>query len=297
MGYVDEGYATENGQILTISCIDFHTSHIGHIAPMHYHNYIEILYGNSCDCVVYISEKCYDFRSGDLCFINTKQPHFLISKTAPTSYFVIKFSPSILSYNEQNLSELKYILPVLSANEEFSAVIKKDALQSAKIKKIIADTYNEWFNSNICREFVLRGQILQLFSELMRAWDINHSFFLEPTPTDSTSYDILKAVPYITENYAGVTEKDVADHCKISYSYFSHLFKKFFGCSFSKYLTITRLEAAKRRLLVTNDSITTIAHEVGFSSSSHFISAFKQNFNTTPLAFRKQANMLVPDDK
>lgn len=287
----NEGYALQDNYKLSISCIDFHTSHIGCIAAMHYHDYIEILYGNNCDCVVYVNEKCFNFRSGDLCFINTKQPHLIINNSAPATYFVIKFSPSILSCDDQNFAELKYTLPVVTANKNFNAVVKKSDLEFARIKKIISTIYYEWFNDNICRDFVLRSQILLLFSELMRKWDRNE--FSQNFSFNGISSDVAKAIPYIIENYATATETEVASYCKISYSYFSHLFKEVFGCSFSKYLTNTRLEVAKRRLLTTNDSITSIAHEVGFSSSSHLISAFKKAFDTTPLNFRKQISFLI----
>jgi len=65
----------------------------------------------------------------------------------------------------------------------------------------------------------------------------------------------------------------------------SQLFRKFralTGMSPSDFIRVTRLRKAALLLLKENAPVSQVAEEVGFTSTSHFISAFKKLFGTTP---------------
>jgi AraC family transcriptional regulator len=61
------------------------------------------------------------------------------------------------------------------------------------------------------------------------------------------------------------------------------------GCSISDHLVELRIEAAKRRLASSQESIKTIAAAVGFASQSSFTFAFRRETGSTPNEFRKRA--------
>ncbi len=62
------------------------------------------------------------------------------------------------------------------------------------------------------------------------------------------------------------------------------------GCTFPQYITLYRLEAAKEILHTDKDqSILSIAFQVGFKSKSSFNASFKKEFNMTPTEFRNHA--------
>ena len=103
------------------------------------------------------------------------------------------------------------------------------------------------------------------------------------------SPDIKKAILYTMEHYQTVTEKEVADLCGLSYHYFSHLFRRTAGRSFSDYLSSLRISEAEKMLLSTEKSITDIAVETGFSTTSYFISRFRMEKGVTPARYRKNA--------
>ena len=46
---------------------------------------------------------------------------------------------------------------------------------------------------------------------------------------------------------------------------------------------------AARLLLVSNDPVNCIAHDVGFEDSNHFIRVFRQAFGMTPNQYRKRS--------
>ncbi|CAM4296416.1 hypothetical protein BAMA_07475 [Bacillus manliponensis] len=65
-------------------------------------------------------------------------------------------------------------------------------------------------------------------------------------------------------------------------------FKQLVGCTVYQYIKKKRLKKAAQLLQTTDDSITKIANEVGYSNPSKFTSAFKAMMFETPLQYRKK---------
>lgn len=93
-----------------------------------------------------------------------------------------------------------------------------------------------------------------------------------------------KAIVYIHRNFKeSISAYDVAKYIDLSVNYFSTLFKKKTGQSFSAYISDLRLNYARN--LIESKHVTKvseIADMVGFYSDSYFIRAFKRKFKTTP---------------
>ncbi|KRF04182.1 hypothetical protein ASG89_22670 [Paenibacillus sp. Soil766] len=79
----------------------------------------------------------------------------------------------------------------------------------------------------------------------------------------------------------------VAAQVHLNPNYFSNLFKKQTGESFSGYLTKLRTDKAKMLLTNTDMKITEIAEAVGYADSNYFATAFKQSVAHTPSEYRK----------
>ena len=59
------------------------------------------------------------------------------------------------------------------------------------------------------------------------------------------------------------------------------------GYSTMEYVLAVRLTMAQERLVEMDQPVTEIAHELGFSSSQHFASAFRQRVGMSPSEFRR----------
>ena len=93
---------------------------------------------------------------------------------------------------------------------------------------------------------------------------------------------------YIKDNYnKNFKPEELATTIGYSYHYFRHLFKEQYGITLKQYVIELRIKHAKELLQETSQSISQIAGECGFSSTSRFISMFKQHVGESPLAFRK----------
>lgn len=286
---MDEGFFLKNGQKSSAHCLRQTHNRTGRYSSIHYHNYIEILYAIDCDAKVWINEKNYTFKSGDICFINPFEAHYVFSERELNDYFVIKFLPEVLSYDGQTASEIKYLFPIMGKFQNFDHVIKKHELKNKNIEFIMNNILKEWNEEKNGYEFLIRGQILQLFCYIVRIWEKKSDKKIFSSIDNEIVKNIHNAVNYTIENFDSVTEREVAELAHMSYSYFSRSFKNVMGKKFTKFLNEIKIDAAKRLLLTTNKTVTEISMETGFSSSSHFISNFYKSVGTTPLAYRKNA--------
>ena len=71
----------------------------------------------------------------------------------------------------------------------------------------------------------------------------------------------------------------------------SRLMKQYMNTTIHEYITALKLDSAYRDLLLTNKSIEEIAEDAGYSSVSHFNKIFKNKFNQTPAALRKNCGI------
>ena len=79
----------------------------------------------------------------------------------------------------------------------------------------------------------------------------------------------------------------IANIVHLNPSYFSSIFKKEVGVSFSNYLNKIRIEQSKLLLKNTDSSIVEIALEVGFEDQSYFSKVFKNLTKMTPKQYRQ----------
>ena len=74
----------------------------------------------------------------------------------------------------------------------------------------------------------------------------------------------------------------VAREVHLSESYFSTLFKKRCGTSFTEYLNAVRIEESKRLLAQGDLNVTEAAVRVGFASQSYFSKVFRRVTGMSP---------------
>lgn len=97
-----------------------------------------------------------------------------------------------------------------------------------------------------------------------------------------------RIVNFLRDNHIGVTTSMLAEKFHYSSSHISHLFKQNSGMSVNEYCNKLKLNDAQKLICNTSLTVTEIAHTLGFSDVSSFISMFKKFYKTTPLAMRKQ---------
>lgn len=97
------------------------------------------------------------------------------------------------------------------------------------------------------------------------------------------------AKTYIQQHYRhNLQLAEVANRYSMNYSYFSSLFKKETGMTFTAFLTKIRMEEACRLLRDPTQRVKEIAESVGYDNAHHFSRAFKNVYSYSPNQFRSE---------
>ncbi len=248
----------------------------------HYHNYIEVLYALDTDGYVWINGEKLRYDSGTLMIINPKEPHAL-TFDASSHHLCVQFSPHILYSDEKSFYEFKYVAPFL-LEDAHQYIFKTEDISAVDTRELMVEILEEWKKKGTAYELAVRSNILKLFYGIFRYWEEKKILHYENDMNDT----MKKALAYVSENFVTLTQKEVAEHCNISYQYLSRMFKNTMGKGFNEYITFLRLREAEKLLLSSDKDITQIALECGFSASSYFIELFRKNKGITPKQFRSK---------
>ncbi|GHU65933.1 hypothetical protein AGMMS49983_14570 [Clostridia bacterium] len=123
---------------------------------------------------------------------------------------------------------------------------------------------------------LLRDAILNTFIEMLKC------------RMEQNAKPVMSAKQYIREHFSEtLTLEQIAAKEGFNASYFSTLFKKETGKTFSEYLHDVRMEEAKNLLRNTNMPIALICTSVGYSDLKHFTGSFKKTTGVKPREYRK----------
>lgn len=111
---------------------------------------------------------------------------------------------------------------------------------------------------------------------------------------------IRKALQYVQEHYQEeITVKQLAEQTGYSIYYFCRLFKEITALTPVQYAMRYRLERAKDRLLLSDETAETVMLQSGFHHYGHFWKAFKAVYGSAPGDYRKQhlSEEAIPEDQ
>ncbi len=115
-------------------------------------------------------------------------------------------------------------------------------------------------------------------------------------PRIERQYFVEEALKYINEHFKErLTLESVASKVFVNPKYFSHVFKREMGISFTEYVIGLKIEHACKLLETTNYHAYRISIECGFSDPSYFNRVFCAQMNMTPQTYRKYAGSLRSD--
>lgn len=105
----------------------------------------------------------------------------------------------------------------------------------------------------------------------------------------SGAYFVRDILTYLNENYASrITLHQLSQEFHISAAHISHEFTRVYGVSPINYVIARRMNEAAWLLLHTQDTLVSIARQVGYDNASHFAKLFCKRMGLPPLEFREK---------
>lgn len=124
--------------------------------------------------------------------------------------------------------------------------------------------------------------LLQLIHKMVEEAFVEHS-------NKRPQVSIHVAKEYIESHLSSdIAAEEVANYLNISVSYFSTLFKQYYGVTFIEFVTQARIERAKALLTMTKKSISEIAKTVGYTERRYFNKVFQKRVGMLPSEYRER---------
>ncbi|MCA0118594.1 MULTISPECIES: helix-turn-helix domain-containing protein [Bacillus] len=263
----------------------YHTKirdHMSGYIPLHWHDEFQFVFILEGEAEFHINEKILNIQQGDGVFINSGCLHMAKDANGTTcTYICLNVSPHFITTNELFTT---FVHPYMHASQTpFILFNRKDGWPN-QIYQCIQIIQRLIEQTPAYYELELNIQLITIWKCLLQ-----NRFQL--------TYDVRKhdrnermkhMLNWIHEHYhEKVLLQDIAREGQLSRSeccrYFNDILKK----SPIHYVNEYRIQQSLILLQKTDLNITEIAYQVGFSSTSYFISIFKRIKNTTPLSYRK----------
>ena len=152
-----------------------------------------------------------------------------------------------------------------------------------KVYKDIFVKLVDSFTNN--EEIILQSLVLQLIHLLSKDFPLKN----ENGSLSNNHLTIKKSLNYINQHLTeNLSLEKVAKEMSFSPIHFHNTFKETMGQTLRDYIEEQRIKKATDLLLTTNNSLTQIAYECGFSSQSYFSFVFKRRMKKTPRQYAKE---------
>ena len=202
-------------------------------------------------------------------------PHKIIKSESDAPYFVVTIPFNLF---------LSWRLPssivdkILGGEVVVETVKSECGLDKPMFERWVSDMTGKQNQEAVSLE--IQARILRLTKNMSVSTAILN-------PADASILE--RIVIYIAHHYnRPIKISDIGRAVGLHPDYANAIFKKAFGCTLSHYVAEERIGQVKRKLILTDMSITQIAFECGFNSISRFNSTFLDICGQTPRRYREQ---------
>ncbi len=253
--------------------------------PLHWHDEIELIYVKKGNGIICVDLTEYTVAAGDIALIFPRQLHEIRANgEAVMEYENIIFEESLLESSGADTTYPLFLKPLFSLQLSCPTVLKSSDSAYTSVRDCLDR------NDQICSYFpdgyplAIRGNLFILFFALYTC----HCKAQRLDTTKKNMEKLKSVIKYVELNYSSpMSITQMAQLAGFSESHFMKFFKQTMGISFNAYLNNYRLTLAARLLLGTDETILSIASDVGFDNLSYFNRAFKKKYGKTPSSYRK----------
>ncbi|MBQ4425315.1 MAG: AraC family transcriptional regulator [Lachnospiraceae bacterium] len=251
----------------------------------HWHEEIQFSYILEGEMIMTCMGHDFLLRPGDGIFLNSNCSH-MSRPVNPESarYLSLNIKPSLLTLFHGSVVEQKYFLPYANSPKmqviAFSPEIPEEAFFLEAVLYLFRLIQEKGF-----------GYELEVYAQLLHVWKtlliISETHSVQPLKLEREEAHAM--LMYIHQHFTeNITIEDLSKHVHLSKGECSRVFQAAYGTSITTHIIDYRISQSIPLLSGTNLSMTQIAEQCGFNSSSYFTKVFREKVGMPPLQYRKE---------
>lgn len=244
------------------------------LSKPHFHGEIEIVYVLQNTAEATVDQQSYILNPGDLFVVFPYQVHYYQTQPNAGDFLKLNLSPEILYGLHHD---------VVSGEPSQNVIhVELDSQIYDYIRKI-RRAEGRYGAAEVCAfAILLMTKVLPM---------------LELKPCVHATQDVVKTIfRYIRDHYTeNLSLEIIAKELHLSRYYISHTLSKRTNIGFCELVNLFRVADACKQLKDTNQTVTEIGYNVGFSSLRSFNRVFMQIMKVTPQEYREGARQTIWD--
>ena len=243
---------------------------------VHWHDYYEVEFITGGEGCHFFNSHMHSIYRGCAYLIAPSDFHTVSeSKDNPLGLYTINFAESFLPPK----------LAVMLENRGSIAKVVFSEEETAEITDILRKIKSEFEGSGFLKTEMIRADFSRFVIMLLRkSVECGREIPSSPQYSDSVSKTVMYLKNHFREH---ITLTDCAAKQYLTPNYLGEIFHSNVGMSFKDYLKKLRFNYSVNLLSSTEMSVAQISADSGFSTTSYFISLFREHYGITPSQFRK----------
>ena len=255
---------------------------------LHCHEFSEIVIITGGTGVHVTGEDSYELMAGDTFVIGGDRPHDYLNMNQ-LSLINILFEPDQLPMSLGDLQSLSgyhalfTLEPASRQRHQFTSRLQLSPAEIAEALQLVDKLDKELAVRRSGFEVMSIAAMLELVTFLSRCYSETRN------PMSKTLIQVGETISHMSRNIAQpIALEELVSISGMSRTNFLRMFEATMGTSPINYLIRLRIAEASRLLRSTDQSVTEIAFDVGFSDSNYFSRQFRKAQGLSPRDYRKR---------
>ena len=249
----------------------------------HWHDAYEIVVPVEGQVRVRYKGAAYTMERGSIMLINSREIHAFASGTQQNICLFLQFSPNVFKLDRSSDARI-YNFYLNTADPSIRLRTRPERFIEAVVRI--------WLHSYEKKkgyQYLTHAEFFRLIGDLFAHTIYDERFLSDSNAADSDTYILDQLSSYVHEHYTeDICMEDICRTLGMSRSTLYRFGKNVLGCSINDYVHHVRIKEAKRLLRRTEQCISVIAQNCGYSNDTSFYRAFKSHVGRTPSEFRKE---------
>jgi AraC family transcriptional regulator, transcriptional activator of pobA len=261
------------------------------IYPAHKHDYFQILCYLTEAPSLRVGLTSHKPQPGSIYFVAPMVPHQIRFDQA-TRCVVIYFDLDFLRPGTRRfypITELIRLAPELTPFAWQNQVnFNLDRPRLDRLERSIASMIGQFEAAATYALEVIRAELALMLALLCQDYGAEFTSLHARLPImGRDSAHMRRIAEFVGENYTrGPSLSEAAKAARLSKSRLCALIREYTGSTFNTLIRELRMDEARERLVLTDETITQIAYRVGYNDEKYFLRAFKKSSGVTPSAYR-----------